>query len=95
MKSKRPRSLLIDTRPRLAGLLLGLLCYKPHLALLAPVALVAGGHWRTFAAAALGIGVRTAQKHLEHCYRTLGVSDRSQAARLAWEATDDHAGPEK
>ena len=28
------------------------MCYKPHLALLAPVALVAGGYWRTFAAAA-------------------------------------------
>jgi hypothetical protein len=40
------------------------------------------------AAAVLGIAVRTAQKHLEHCYRTLGVSDRSQAARLAWEATE-------
>ena len=36
------------------------------------------------AAAALGIGVRTAQKHLERCYRTLGVSNRSQASQLAW-----------
>jgi len=48
-------TLLIDTRPRTAGLLLGLLCYKPHLALLAPVALAAGGHWRAFGAAALGV----------------------------------------
>jgi alpha-1,2-mannosyltransferase len=48
-------TLLIDTRPRIAGGLLALLCYKPHLALLAPVALAAGGHWRAFAAAALGV----------------------------------------
>jgi hypothetical protein len=48
-------TLLIDTRPRTAGLLLALLCYKPHLALLAPIALAAGGHWRAFAAAALGV----------------------------------------
>ena len=48
-------TLLVDTRPSLAGLLLGLLCYKPHLALLAPVALVAGGYWRVFAAATLSV----------------------------------------
>jgi hypothetical protein len=48
-------TLLIDTRPWIAGLLLGMLCYKPHLALLAPVALAAGGYWRAFAAAALTV----------------------------------------
>jgi DNA-binding CsgD family transcriptional regulator len=51
--------------------------------------LVAMGHSDQDAAAALGIGVRTAQKHLEHCYRTLDVRDRSQAARLAWAAAGD------
>jgi DNA-binding CsgD family transcriptional regulator len=51
--------------------------------------LVAMGRSDHDAAAALGIGLRTAQKHLEHCYRTLAVSDRSQASRLAWEATGD------
>ncbi|HEY3864855.1 MAG TPA: helix-turn-helix transcriptional regulator [Solirubrobacteraceae bacterium] len=50
--------------------------------------LVAMGHSDQDAAAALGIGVRTAQKHLEHCYRVLGVSGRSQAASLAWETTE-------
>jgi Glycosyltransferase family 87 len=45
-------TLLLDERPIIAGVLLGLVCYKPHLALLAPVALAAGGHWRAFAAAA-------------------------------------------
>jgi hypothetical protein len=48
-------TLLIDTRPRTAGVLLGLLCYKPHLALLAPVALAAGGYWRSFIAAGLTV----------------------------------------
>ncbi len=45
-------TLLLDKRPIGAGVLLGMLCYKPHLALLAPVALAAGGRWRPFAAAA-------------------------------------------
>jgi alpha-1,2-mannosyltransferase len=45
-------TLLIDRRPVLAGLLFGALCYKPHFALLVPLALAAGGHWRAFAAAA-------------------------------------------
>jgi DNA-binding CsgD family transcriptional regulator len=54
--------------------------------------LVAMGRSDHDAAAALGIGVRTAQKHLEHCYRALDVGDRSQAARLAWEATDAASG---
>lgn len=45
-------TLLIDRRPALAGLCLGLLALKPHLVLLVPVALVAGRHWRAAAAAA-------------------------------------------
>jgi len=44
-------TLCIDRRPIMAGLLFGALCYKPHFALLVPVALAAGGHWRAFAAA--------------------------------------------
>lgn len=45
-------TLLVDRRPAIAGLLFGTLCIKPHFALLVPVALVAGGRWRAFAAAA-------------------------------------------
>jgi hypothetical protein len=44
-------TLCIDRRPILAGFLFGALCYKPHFALLVPVALLAGHHWRAFAAA--------------------------------------------
>ena len=45
-------TLLIDRRPILSGLCFGALCYKPHFALLVPVALAFGGHWRAFIAAA-------------------------------------------
>lgn len=43
---------LLTTRPIVAGILLGLLAYKPQFAVLIPVALVAGGCWRTIASAA-------------------------------------------
>ena len=46
-------TLAVDTRPVLAGILMGVLCYKPHLGLLLPVALVAGRHWRAFWAASM------------------------------------------
>jgi len=44
--------MVLDRRPVLAGILFGLLSYKPHLGLLLPVALIAGGYWRTVIAAA-------------------------------------------
>jgi len=43
--------LLLPRRPLLAGILFGVLTFKPHLALLLPVALVAGRQWRTVVAA--------------------------------------------
>jgi hypothetical protein len=43
---------VLDRRPKLAGLLFGLMVYKPHLALLVPVALVAGRRWQAFGVAA-------------------------------------------
>lgn len=49
--------LFLDSRPWLAGVLIGLLSYKPHLAILVPFALVAGGYWRSFAAAAVTVAV--------------------------------------
>ncbi len=42
---------LLRSRPVLAGVLLGLMAYKPQLALLAPVALLAGREWRGLIAA--------------------------------------------
>jgi hypothetical protein len=43
--------MVLDRRPVLAGILFGLLSYKPHLGLLLPVALIAGGYWRAVIAA--------------------------------------------
>jgi hypothetical protein len=44
-------TVLLDGRPTAAGLLFGLLCYKPHFGVLVPIALAAGGYWRSFLAA--------------------------------------------
>lgn len=44
--------LLLDRRPVLSGTLLGALAFKPHLAALVPVLLLASGRWRTAGAAA-------------------------------------------
>jgi Glycosyltransferase family 87 len=45
--------LALPTRPILSGVLLGLLAYKPQFALVAPVALLAAGQWRTILAAGI------------------------------------------
>ena len=44
---------LLDRRPIAAGILLGLLTWKPQLGILFPVVLVLTGRWRVFAAAAV------------------------------------------
>ena len=51
--------LLLDRRPLLAGLCLGLLAYKPQFGLVVPVALIAGGYWRGAAAAAATVVAMT------------------------------------
>jgi hypothetical protein len=50
-------TLLIDRKPMSAGALLGMLCYKPHFGLLAPIALVAGRRWTAFLTAAGVVGL--------------------------------------
>jgi hypothetical protein len=47
---------LLDRRPQVAGILFGLLCYKPQLGIMIPVALVGGWRWRVFLFAALTVG---------------------------------------
>ena len=46
---------LLDARPLLAGILFGLLAYKPQFGMMIPLALAAGGYWRSFVAAALTV----------------------------------------
>jgi hypothetical protein len=41
----------MERRPLLAGCLVGLLSFKPHLGILFPIVLIAGGHWRVIGAA--------------------------------------------
>jgi hypothetical protein len=49
----------LPTRPTLAGILFGLLIYKPQFGLLIPLALLAGAHWRAIAAAVTTIALLT------------------------------------
>ena len=51
---------LLDRRPWLAGVLIGLLAYKPQFAALIPIALVAGGRWSTIGAAAATVAALVA-----------------------------------
>jgi len=46
---------MLQRQPAWAGVLIGLASVKPHLGLLIPVALIAGGYWRTFSVAALTV----------------------------------------
>jgi alpha-1,2-mannosyltransferase len=46
-------ALMLDTRPIAAGLCLGALVYKPHLAIVVPIALIAARRWRALFSAAV------------------------------------------
>ncbi len=48
---------LLERRPWLAGLLLGCLCYKPHLGLVLPFVLVAARQWKPFVGASIAVVV--------------------------------------
>jgi alpha-1,2-mannosyltransferase len=50
----------LDRRPALAGVLIGLLAYKPQFGILLPVVLVASGRWRVVAAAAATVAALAA-----------------------------------
>jgi energy-converting hydrogenase Eha subunit C len=60
---------VLDRRPLLAGMMLGLLVYKPQYGLMIPLVLAASGRWRVFAAAAATVAVLTIATTL-----TFGVS---------------------
>jgi alpha-1,2-mannosyltransferase len=49
----------LDRRPLVAGILFGLLVYKPQFGLMIPIALAAGGYWRPFVSAALTVVLLT------------------------------------
>jgi alpha-1,2-mannosyltransferase len=58
---------LLDRRPWLAGMLIGLLTYKPQFGVLIPIALLAGGRWRS-----IGAAVATVAALLALSFATLG-----------------------
>jgi hypothetical protein len=49
--------IMLDKRPALAGVLFGLVAYKPQFGLLIPLVLIVSGRWRAFAAAAVTVAV--------------------------------------
>ncbi len=53
-------TLLLARRPWAAGAAFGAICFKPHLGLVIPVALLAGRHWRAACGAALTVAVLVA-----------------------------------
>jgi alpha-1,2-mannosyltransferase len=50
---------VLDRRPLAAGILFGLMAYKPQFGLMLPIALAAGGYWRSFVAAAVTVVLLT------------------------------------
>lgn len=58
----------IDRRPWLAGVLIGLLAYKPQFGVLIPIALIANGRWSSIGAAAATVALLVAVS-----YVTLGA----------------------
>ena len=48
---------MLDRRPLLAGVLFGLLAYKPQFGLMVPLVLAVSGRWRCFAAAAATVAL--------------------------------------
>jgi alpha-1,2-mannosyltransferase len=51
--------MMLDRRPLLAGVLIGLLAYKPQYGLLIPIVLAVSARWRSFAAAAATVALFT------------------------------------
>jgi alpha-1,2-mannosyltransferase len=60
--------LTIDRRPLVAGVLIGLLAYKPQFGILIPLVLIATGRWRVFATAAATVAALIAVTTL--CFGT-------------------------
>lgn len=45
----------LKLRPTVAGICIGLACFKPHFGVLIPLALVLGGHWKPFGVATITV----------------------------------------
>ena len=79
----------LDRRPVLAGALLGALIVKPHLALLVPFWLAAGGRWQAFgAAAASALGLLALSWLVFGTDAMAGYADSWQASAAIMRAAD-------
>lgn len=56
--------LLLDRRPIIAGILIGVMTFKPHLGILIPVALLFGRYWAAFISASVTAVLFAAASHL-------------------------------
>jgi len=74
-------AVLFERRPFVAGVFTGLLVIKPHLAVLLPIAFIAGRHWRAIGGAMFGMGAVLAVSWL-----VLG-SDTLHAYPSSWQAS--------
>jgi len=81
--------MLLDRRPVIAGILFGALCYKPQLGLVLPIALAAGGRYRTFGAAAVTVvALAAASVVLLGPDAWLGYRSQMELQRLLMETAD-------
>jgi hypothetical protein len=65
--------LFMERRPLFAGCLVGLLSFKPHLGILFPLVLIAGGHWRVIGAATMTTALLVAVSCLAFGIETSGA----------------------
>ena len=80
--------ILLPARPVAAGICIGLLSVKPHLGLLIPVALLAGGYYRAFASAAVTV-VALALVN-DRGFRRRALACVARTARARRDARQDH-----
>jgi len=89
--------LALGRRPLLAGLCFGCLAYKPHLAAVVPIALIAGRHWRAMAATAVTgtvliaasaavFGLGTWQAFVAEAPFARSVLEHGLATQIGWES---------
>jgi len=83
--------LLLGRFPLAAGLVLGLLCYKPHLALLVPVALLAGRHWQALLGAVTSVLALSVASGVVLGWKVWGAFVTNLPLALGW--LGDHSGP--
>ena len=78
----------LDRRPLIAGILFGLLAYKPQFGLMIPLALAASGRWRSFAAAAATVALLAAGDDHRLRAACLARVPRLRPASPAWSCSN-------